>query len=82
MCGKDGKEGNAGPKYDSLITIFEEPKHFQWRASMVAGFIFTNGKIFELEETGAGTRLVHKETFSGMMMPMMWGIWKVAFLKC
>ena len=69
MRGEDGKDG---PKYMPIVTNFEDPKFFRWRAKMMAGFIFTNDKVFELEETGAGTRLIHKELFSGMMVPMMW----------
>ncbi|MEC4674417.1 MAG: SRPBCC domain-containing protein [Nitrospirota bacterium] len=69
MRGKDGKDG---PKYMPIITIFEEPKSFRWRATMMAGFIFTNDKVFELEETVSGTRFIHKELFSGMMVPLMW----------
>jgi len=37
---------------------------------MMVGFLFTNDKIFELEETATGTRLVHKELFSGMLSPL------------
>ncbi len=73
MCGKDGKEGKGGPKYQPIVTVFEAPKRFEWMATMMAGFIFTNGKIIELEQSGSGTRLVHKETFSGIMVPLMWG---------
>ena len=62
MRGKDGKDG---PKYMPIMTIFEEPKSFRWRATMMAGFLFTNDKVFELEETGSGTRFIHKELFSG-----------------
>ncbi len=74
MCGKDGKGGKAGQKYQPVVTVFEAPKRFEWTATMMAGFIFTNGKILELEPSGSGTRLVHKETFSGMMVPLMWGM--------
>ncbi len=69
MQGKDGKDG---PKYMPVITDLETPKFFRWRAKMMASFIFTNDKIFELEETSSGTRLIHKELFSGMMVPMFW----------
>lgn len=68
-CG-DGKEGN---KYSPVVTNVEEPKSFRWRATMMAGFLFTNDKIFELEETGSGTRLVHIEAFSGILVPLFWG---------
>ena len=69
MRGDDGKDG---PKYMPIITNFEEPKFFRWRAKMMAEFLFTNDKVFELEETGSGTRLIHKELFSGMLMPLFW----------
>lgn len=72
MCGKEGKDGEAGPKYEPVITIFDIPKNFRWRATMVAGFIMTNGKVFELEKISSGTRVVHIETFSGMMVPLIW----------
>jgi len=69
MRGDDGKDG---PKYMPIITKFEEPKFFRWRGKMIAEFLFTNDKVFELEETGSGTRLIHKELFSGMLVPMFW----------
>lgn len=69
MRGEDGKDG---PKYMPIVTNFEEPKFFRWRAKMMAEFLLTNDKVFELEKTGSGTRLIHKELFSGMMVPIMW----------
>ncbi len=65
-----GEDGKAGPKYTPVITIFEEPKSFRWRGKMMAEFLFTNDKVFELEETGSGTRLIHKELFSGLLLPL------------
>ena len=70
MCCGDGKEGN---KYMPVVTNVEDPKSFRWRAIMMAGFLFTNDKVFELEETGPGTRLVHIEAFSGILVPLFWG---------
>jgi len=70
MMGKE--EGKDGPKYSPVITILDEPKSFRWRAKMMAGFIMTNDKVFELEETSSGTRLIHKELFSGMFVPLFW----------
>ena len=69
MRGDDGKDG---PKYKPIITIFEEPKLFRWRGKMMAEFVMTNDKVFELEDTGSGTRLIHKELFSGMLVPIFW----------
>jgi hypothetical protein len=67
-----GKNDKDGPKYAPTITHFEAPKSFRWRAKMMAGFLFTNDKIFELEESNSGTRLVHYEEFSGMLVPLFW----------
>lgn len=69
MIGEDGKDG---PKYMPVITNNEKPNYFRWRAKMMAGFLFTNDKIFELEETDSGTLLTHKEAFGGILVPMFW----------
>ena len=71
MIGK--KEGEDGPIYNPIITELEEPKHLRWRAHMLAGFIFTNYKEFELEATQSGTRLIHKEMFKGLLAPIFCG---------
>jgi len=71
MIGK--KEGEDGPIYNPIITELDEPKHLRWRAHMLSGFIFTNYKILELEETDTGTRLTHKEMFKGLLAPIFCG---------
>ena len=68
------KEKNKdGPKYNPVVTELKEQAYFHWRAHMLSGFIFTNDKIFKLEETEAGTHLTHIETFKGLMAPLMSG---------
>jgi hypothetical protein len=71
MIGKE--EGKDGPKYNPIITELDEPNYLRWRAHMLAGFIFTNYKIFELEETSSGTRLTHTESFAGLLAPIFCG---------
>ena len=71
MMGKE--EGKDGPKYNPVITELNEPSYFHWRAHMIAGFIFTNDKIFELKETESGTHLTHTETFKGLLAPIFCG---------
>jgi len=65
-----GKEGKDGPKYSPVVSEFDAPNRFRWRATMMAGFIFTNDKLFELTDSGSGTKLVHKELFSGLMLKL------------
>jgi len=67
-----GEDGNDGPRYMPVVTSLEEPKLFEWRANMMADFLFTNGRVFELKKTNAGTRLINKETFRGMLVPLFW----------
>lgn len=71
MVGKE--KGKDGPKYNPIITELKESEYFHWRAQMLAGFIFTNDKIFKLEKTETGTHLTHIETFKGIMAPLMSG---------
>ena len=68
MCGK--KEGQDGPKYNPTIIEIKKPNYFHWRAHMLASFIFTNDKIFEIEAIDGGTRLTHTETFKGVLAPI------------
>ena len=71
MIGKE--EGKDGPKYKPIIKELNEPNYFRWRAHMLAEFIFTNDKIFELKETKSGTLLIHTETFKGLLAPIFCG---------
>jgi len=71
MMGKEA--GKDGPSYNPVITELNEPDYFHWRAHMLAGFIFTNDKIFELKETETGTHLTHTETFKGLLAPIFCG---------
>ena len=70
------EEGKDGPKYSPKIIKIDEPNYFHWRAHMMAGFIFTNDKIIELKETSSGTKVIHTETFKGMLAPVLGGMMK------
>jgi len=71
MIGKE--KGEDGPKYNPVITELDEPNTLRWRAQMLAGFVFTNYKELELEETSSGTKLTHKELFKGLLAPLFCG---------
>jgi len=71
MVGKE--KGKDGPRYNPVIMELNDSKYFRWRAHMLSEFIFTNDKIFELEETNSGTLLTHTETFNGFLAPMFYG---------
>ncbi|MEO0335518.1 MAG: SRPBCC domain-containing protein, partial [Pseudomonadota bacterium] len=74
MSGHDGKEGKAGQTYEPVVTVLEANKNMTWTANMGSDFLMKNGKVLELVPTENGTKLIHKETFSGLMVPLMWGM--------
>ncbi len=39
---------------------------------MMAGFLFKNDRVFELNEKNGGTELIHREEYSGLMVPLAW----------
>ncbi len=66
------ERSKEGKSYPAVVTQLEAPRLLRWRARMMAGFIFTNDKIFELKKTEQGAKLIHREGFSGLMVPLMW----------
>ncbi|MGH1560277.1 hypothetical protein ACRAWD_26860 [Caulobacter segnis] len=48
-----------------MVTRLASEKTFAWRAVIGTATIFAGEHIFELEATEAGTRLIHREEFSG-----------------
>lgn len=69
FCCED-KEGSQ--RFKPIVTDVKESKTFSWRGKMMADFLFSADRIFELEETESGTRLIHKEEFNGVLVPMFW----------
>jgi hypothetical protein len=63
---------SGGPPrtFHPLVTRLEPEKVFAWRAVIGAAPIFAGEHIFELEAVANGTRLVHREEFSGLITPL------------
>lgn len=64
--------GKGDANFQPIILELDAPNNFRWRANMMADFIFRNDRVFILTEKESGTHLIHKEEFSGMMVPVMW----------
>ena len=58
--------------YRATIVELTPCTYFRFRAKMMAGFMFTNDKIYEFSQSGDTTTLTHSETFSGLMVGMFW----------
>ncbi|MDD9950516.1 MAG: SRPBCC domain-containing protein [Zetaproteobacteria bacterium] len=59
--------------YQPRVYEIQPPHLFRWRATMMAGFLFTNDRVFELREEGGVTTLSHREEFAGIMAVLWWG---------
>lgn len=70
MRGANGKDAQS---YAPVITKLEAPNYLRWRAKMMAEFLFTNDKVLELSSDGGNTKIIHKELFSGWLVPLFWG---------
>src|SRR5438067_756307 len=69
MRGPDSKDAMT---YEPIVLELAPPKYLRWRATMMSGFMFTNDRVFELKEKNAGTEVINREEFSGLMVPLFW----------
>ena len=69
MRGLDSKDAM---KYEPIVLEVDPPKYLRWRATMMSGFMFTNDRVFELQEENGGTEVINREEFSGLMVPLFW----------
>jgi len=67
-----GEEGEDAANYQPVVLESDAPKSFRWRATMMGAFVFKNDRVFVLTAKDGGTHLVHKEEFTGLMVPLMW----------
>ena len=67
-----GPDGKNAMKYQPEVIESTASKSFRWRAKMMAGFMFTNDRVFELKEHDGGTLFTNREEFKGLMLPMFW----------
>ena len=66
------KDNKKEMKYKAVVVELTPYTYFRFRAKMMAGFMFTNDKIFELSQDGDITTVIHKESFSGLMVSLFW----------
>lgn len=62
--------GGPPRTFHPVVTRLAPEKTFAWRAVIGTAAIFAGEHIFELDATPAGTRLIHREEFSGLITPL------------
>lgn len=63
--------GGKGMTFKPVVTAAEPPRVFEWLGRPGIPGVFDGRHRFELVPEGDGTRLVHTEAFSGVMVRVM-----------
>ncbi len=62
--------GGKGMTFRPTVTVVERGRKFEWLGRLGFRGIFDGRHIFELEPTAGGTRFVHREEFTGILVPL------------
>ena len=65
--------GAKGMRFTPVVLDVEAGRNLRWRGSLPVPGLFVGEHYLELAAAGEGTRLVHGERFSGLLVPLMGG---------
>lgn len=72
-----GKNSSKGMTFQPTVLQVNPPVRFAWRGRFLIPGLFNGTHEFILDPlTQGGTRLVHKETFRGRLVPLLGGMFK------
>jgi hypothetical protein len=64
--------GGKPMRFRPRVLVADPGRELRWLGRVLLPGIFDGEHYFRLEQQGAGTRLVHGEHFSGLLVPAMW----------
>lgn len=65
--------GGTAMDYCLRILVFEPQREFRWLGKMGIRGVLDGEHIFELHDSpGGGVRVVHREYFRGVLVPIVW----------
>lgn len=73
-----GKDGKAGTVLRPTVTLLENQRKLVWTQLLTGGLLYKSQKVIELENSGTGTMVTHKEIFGGLLPMLTWNMWKNA----
>lgn len=66
-------DGGGVMTFKPTVVACSPGREFGWRGTVGAGFLFAGEHRFTLQERAGGvTRFIHRETFSGLLVPLFW----------
>jgi hypothetical protein len=63
--------GGRPVRFKPTVTVVEPEHAFEWLGRLVLPGLFDGRHRFEIEPVGDGTRLLHGERFSGILVPLL-----------
>lgn len=60
-----------GVRMRPLVTIARQGEVFEWLGKLLFGGLFDGRHRFELQQQGEQTRLIHSESFHGLLVPLL-----------
>jgi hypothetical protein len=68
--------GGQGMTFPPTIRRVDPNRELRWLGRLLLPKVFDGEHIFELHSRNGGTRFVQRETFSGLLIPLLWGSMK------
>ena len=65
--------GGRGMTFRPTLRRVEPHRELRWLGHLWIPKLFDGEHIFELHPEDGGTRFVQRETFSGLLVPLLWG---------
>jgi len=65
--------GGRGMTFRPTVLRVEPEREFAWRGRTLLPGLFDGEHVFRLERQGSGVRLLHGETFTGVLVPLLRG---------
>ncbi len=64
--------GQKPMRFRPLVQATDGRTSFGWIGNLLVRGLFDGHHQFELQPHGRGTRLLHRESFSGLLVPLVW----------
>lgn len=68
--------GGQGMTFRPRLQRVDPNRELRWLGRLLLPKLFDGEHVFELHPREGGTRFVHRETFSGLLVPLLWGSMK------
>jgi len=68
--------GGQGMTFTPTLQRVDPNRELRWLGRLLLPKLFDGEHIFELHPREGGTRFVQRETFSGLLVPLLWGAMK------